>query len=115
MAISRRYNRRIKQIEREGQKTREMPIEKKSFVNYTLDEDKADPKGAGKILTMRLNPKEYKQLREDMKLLNISRESTAYKFMHDTGRNVLHNTFGRANLRRIFDPRRVKEEIEDTK
>jgi len=92
-----------------------MTIEKIPFVNYTLDKDKESPEESGKIFTIRLNSKEYKELKEDMKILNISREGTAYKFIHDTGRNVLLNTFGSDNLRRIFSPRRIKEELEETK
>ena len=92
-----------------------MSIEKQPFRNYRLDEDKPDPEKAGKVFTIRLNAKEYIELKEDMKMLNIGREGTAYKFVHDTGRNVLHTIFGRDNLRRIFDPRRVKPEIEDRK
>lgn len=90
-------------------------IQKKAFTNYTLDEDKADPEKAGKVFTIRLNAQQYRELHEDMKMLNINREGTAYKFIHDTGRNVLLNTFGADNLRKIFDPRRIKEEIEDVK
>lgn len=92
-----------------------MPLKKKPFVSYTLDEDKKNPQEAGKVFTIRLNAKEYRELREDMAILNIPREGTAYKFIHDTGRNVLHNTFGATGLKKIFNPRRIKEEIETVK
>jgi len=89
-----------------------MVLTKKPFTNYTTDEDKKDPLESGKVFTIRLNAEEYKQLREDMKDFNIARESTMFKFLADTGRNVLHGTFGRDKLRWIFGKRRVKEEFD---
>ena len=84
---------------------------KKPFVLYTLDEDKADPEKAGKVFSIRLTGKQYQELRQDMKMLNINREGTAYKFMHDTGRNVLLNTFG-GEVSNIFRRKKKNEELD---
>jgi hypothetical protein len=85
-----------------------MPIEKKPFENYTLDEDKTDPLEQGKVFTLRLNAKEYSQLKEDMKDLNIKNESTTIKFLAGIGRNVLHGILGKKKIRWIFNKTRAK-------
>jgi len=87
-----------------------MTITKTPFVNYTLDEDKGNPLDAGKIFTIRLNAEEYQQLREDMKDFNLKNESTTLKLLAQIGRNVIHNTFTRQNIRWLFSPSRVKQE-----
>lgn len=89
-----------------------MTIEKKPFVNYTLDEEKQNPIESGKIFTIRLNPQEYKQLKENMKDLNIPNESTCMKFLAEVGTNVLHGMFGRQKIRWLFSSKRVKLEPE---
>ena len=85
-----------------------MPIEKKPFVPYTLDEDKKSPYDVGKIITVRLNAEEYRRLKNDMKVFNLRNESTCIKFLLETGHNVLHGLLGRVILRRLADPNRVK-------
>lgn len=87
-----------------------MTLDKKPFTNYTLEEDKADPMESGKVFTVRLNAKEYAQLKEDMADMNLRNESTTLKLLADCGRNVLHGTFGRRNIRHLFNPSRVKQE-----
>ena len=89
-----------------------MPLEKTPFRSYTLDEDKPDPMEKGKIFTIRLNAKEYQEIKEFMKILSIKRESTTIKFLAQCGKNVLHNTFCMANLKWILSTKRKKEEIE---
>lgn len=86
-----------------------MPIDKKPFTSYTLDEDKADPLEKGKVFTVRLNPEEYRELKEDMKDFNLTTESTALKLLAGIGRNVLHGMLSRKKLRWLFNPLRVKE------
>ncbi len=87
-----------------------MTIEKEAFRSYTLEEDKPDPLETGKVVTMRLNSTEYKQLKEDMKDFNIRNESTMLKFLSEIGRNVTHSTFGRDRLKWLFRRDRVKLE-----
>lgn len=87
-----------------------MPIEKKPFRSYTLDEDKPDPMATGKNITIRLNAQEYAHLKRDMKDFNIKNESSMLKFLSEAGRNVLHGTFGRQRLRWLFRGDRVKLE-----
>lgn len=87
-----------------------MPLEKEPFRNYTLDQDKVDPLKTGKVFTIRLNAEQYQQLREDMKDFNIRNESSMIKLLATTGRNVLHGTLGRKNIRWLFRGDRVKLE-----
>lgn len=88
-----------------------MGLEKQPFVSYTLDQEKPDPLEKGKVFTLRLNAKEYQQLKEDMKMLHCTSESTTIKKLAEAGRNVLHSTLGVKILAWISDPsRRTREE-----
>ena len=87
-----------------------MTLEKKPFTSYTLDEDKKSPFEVGKVFTIRLNAEEYKQLKEDMKDLNLRNESTAIKLLADVGRNVLHGLLGKQKIKWLFNPNRAKLE-----
>lgn len=63
-------------------------IEKKKFVNYTLDEDKKDEDS--KVYTFRLNKEEQSNLKECMILLQQEKVSTALKQLASLGMFVLH-------------------------
>lgn len=63
-----------------------MPLEKKPFTKYNLDEE-------GKRVdsfTVRLNKEERKQLEEDKKLIEQTKDSTAIKELAAIGSNVIH-------------------------
>lgn len=81
----------------------------RAFRSCTLDEDRKDPLESGKVFTVRLNAKEYLELKEDMKDFNLRNESTALKLLAGIGRNVLHGMLSRQKLRWLFNPARVKD------
>lgn len=88
-----------------------MPIEKKPFVCYTLDEDKKSPLDVGKIINVRLSPEEYKGLLYMGKILNISRDSTTLKKLAVVGQNVLIHNIGADFLKWLSDSERIKDEV----
>ena len=63
-------------------------LEKKPFVNYTLDEDKKEEET--KVYTFRLNKEEQANLKECMILLQQEKVSTALKQLANLGMFVLH-------------------------
>ena len=63
-------------------------IEKKPFVNYTLDEDKKEEET--KVYTFRLNKEEQENLKACMILLQQEKVSTALKQLANLGMFVLH-------------------------
>jgi len=63
-------------------------IEKKPFVNYTLEEEKED--ADSKVYTFRLNKEEQENLKACMVLLQQERVSTALKQLANLGMFVLH-------------------------
>jgi hypothetical protein len=65
-----------------------MMLEKKPFINYTLEEDKKDDDS--KVFTFRLNKEEQENLKECMLLLQQEKVSTALKQLANLGMFVLH-------------------------
>jgi len=65
-----------------------MSIEKKPFVNYTLDENRKEEDS--KVYTFRLNKEEQANLKECMVLLQQEKVSTALKQLANLGMFVLH-------------------------
>ena len=63
-------------------------MEKKPFVNYTLDEEKKEEDT--KVYTFRLNKEEQANLKECMVLLQQEKVSTALKQLANLGMFVLH-------------------------
>ena len=85
-------------------------IEKKPFVNYTLEQDKKNEFEVGKIFTIRLNAEEYKEVLEVMSILRISNTSTALKEMAFVGKNVILTLFKPSFLKWLTDAdRRVDD------
>lgn len=85
-------------------------IDKKPFVNYTLDENKKEYKD---VFTVRVNQEERIILEELKEDLNIKSDSKALKIGALIGRNVLQHTFNRPLLRYLFKKERLK--LEDFK
>lgn len=83
-----------------------MPIEKKPFVNYTLDEDK-DP-NAGKIIPIRFNKQELEELKADQDMMDIDREGTAIKALVDIGRNVIRTQLSGSTIQHLFKKKRTR-------
>ena len=63
-------------------------LEKKAFVNYTLEEDKVEDDS--KVYTFRLNKEEQANLKVCMILLQQEKVSTALKQLANLGMFVLH-------------------------
>lgn len=85
-------------------------IEKKPFINYTLEEEKKKTKD---IFTVRVNLEERAMLEEIKEDLNIKSDSKALKISALIGKNVLQGTFSRPILRYLFKKERQK--LEDFK
>ena len=86
-----------------------MSLEKVPFRNYTVGE-KDSPFNKGKILNIRLNPQEYKDLMIMAKSLNISREGTLLKKLALIGQNVIIRDFGLDLLKFFLDDKRLVNE-----
>lgn len=84
-----------------------MSIEKKPFVNYTLEEDKKENK---EIFTVRINKEERAWLEELKEDLNIKSDSKALKIGALIGKNVIQAQFTRPILRYLFKKDRLKLE-----
>lgn len=65
-----------------------MVLEKKPFVNYTLEEDKKEEDS--KVFTLRLNKEEQDNLKGCMVLLQQEKVGTALKQLANLGMFVLH-------------------------
>jgi len=83
-------------------------IEKKPFVNYTLDDN---PKEKPDIFTVRLNKEERMQLDRDKIILNQSKDSTAYKQLVAIGSNVLHDTSTGKVINIVFENKRKNKRL----
>ena len=83
-----------------------MPIEKKPFVNYTLEEDKKEE--ASEVLTIRIN-KEERQLIDELKaLMNFTNDAKAIKAGLQLSKNVILSTFGATFFRYLTSNTRRK-------
>jgi len=74
-------------------------------VNYTVGEKDAIEQG--KIINVRMNAEEYKQLMVMAKTLHISRDSTVLKKLAMIGQNVILSTFGIDFMRWLLDEERI--------
>ena len=63
-------------------------IEKAPFVPYKLEEERAEEKG--KIMSVRLNDDELRQLEKDAKILQQEKPATALKQLARIGSYVIH-------------------------
>lgn len=68
------------------------------FQAQTLDDERTDK---GTIISVRLNSIEYASLQSWAEILDQP-ESTAIKILMGLGKNVLHNTFPKEYLERLF-------------
>ena len=82
-----------------------MSIEKKPFVNYTLDEDKNTKT---ETITIRLNRSERSMLEEIKEDFNIKSDGKALKLAAEIGKNVTQGLLGRGRLQYLFKKDRVK-------
>lgn len=82
-----------------------MTLEKQPFKNYTVGEK--DNLAEGKIVNVRLNAEEYKQLMVMAKALHISRDSTVLKKLALIGQNVILSTFGIDFMQWLLDKDRI--------
>lgn len=88
-----------------------MPIKKKPFVSYTLEEDQ---KEKSDIVAVRLNKEERAELEEVKEDLNIKSDSKALKISGlKIGRNVIQSTFTRPLLKYLF--KKDRQKLEDFK
>ena len=76
-----------------------MPLEKKPFVRYNLGDSKRDN------FTISLNKEERKELEEDKKVLQQTKDSTTVKQMWKIGRIVLHDDLTGKILKEILQNR----------
>lgn len=84
-----------------------MPLDKKPFVAYTLDDEKQNKKHTD-VFTVRLNPEERAKLEQIKEDLNIKSDGKALKIAAWCGINVLHGTFSRPILRYLTNKERLK-------
>ena len=66
-----------------------MTLTKKPFRNYSLDEDKKTKKR--EIVSLSLSKEERKQLNEDKKVLQQTKDGTAIKQLMNIGHIVIHD------------------------
>ena len=81
-------------------------IEKKPFVNYTLDEDKEE--ATSETINIRLNSLDRERLDELKWLLNESKDGTVLKYALEIGRNVLQANLSEKSWLRICSERRIR-------
>lgn len=83
-----------------------MPIDKKPFVSYTLDEEKNDRDDT--VFSVRANKKRMRLIDDAKGWMDTDQNSTALWFLVEIGHNVLHNTFGEQQLSYLFKKDRVR-------
>jgi hypothetical protein len=81
-------------------------IEKKPFVNYTLDEDKVD--SDSEVLTIRFNKYNREMLDHVKWLLCESKDATAIKYCIEWCRNDILGKFSEESWRKICGETRRK-------
>lgn len=85
-----------------------MVLEKKPFVRYKFDEEKALEKDI--TFTIRLNEEEQKLLSRVKSLLDIPQNSTTMKILaFEIGTNVLFNNFSEKLLKYLSSNRRTRK------
>jgi Zn/Cd-binding protein ZinT len=83
-----------------------MPLEKKPFVRYKLDEEKAKEKD--KVFTIRLNPKEQEAIDVFKKTLDVDSDGKALKIMAIIGYKCITSLLGKRFLRYLFKKELVR-------
>jgi hypothetical protein len=84
-----------------------MSIEKKPFVNYTLDEDKEE--STSETINVRLNATDRMRLDELRWLLNESKDGTCIKYALELAKNVLQGQFSEKSWIKICSQTRKPE------
>lgn len=77
-----------------------MVLQRKPFVSATLSEERE--RDGSRILNVRLNKEELKQLEEDARLLGQEKASTALKQLAEVGHLVLHDPLQGAVIKTLF-------------
>ena len=83
-----------------------MPIEKKPFVNYTLEEDKQDKEV--ETISLKINKQEREQIEQLKKLTNYGQDSKVIKLSMVIARNVILNNFGSDLFQKLTSTSRTK-------
>lgn len=83
-------------------------IEKTPFQSYTLDEDKEEGR---RTFTVSVNLEEDKQLQEDKKILQQTKDSTAIKQLAELGHFVLHSTSTGHAMQIILENKRKNQRL----
>lgn len=86
-----------------------MSLEKKPFVNYTLDEDKED--ATSETINMRLNSTDRDRLDNFKWLLQESKDGTAMKYALEIALNVLQSQLSVKSWVKICSERRNREKV----
>lgn len=81
-------------------------IEKKPYVNYTLDEDKEE--ATSETINIRLNAEDRIRLDELKWLLHEPKDGTVMKYALELARNVLQNQLSESSWIRICSETRRK-------
>jgi len=74
-----------------------MRLNKKPFVNYTLDSDKKDQKGV--VISVWFNNEELQELQKIKSIIEQPKDSTAIKTLYKLGYNLI----GEKKIRYIID------------
>lgn len=81
-------------------------MEKKPFVNYTLDEEKEEK--TSETLNIRINSEQREQLEELKFIYRYDQDAKIIKLALSVLQNVTHGTFGARNLFKLTDERRKR-------
>ena len=85
-----------------------MPIEKKPFESYQLDEEKDSKR---EILTISINKEERERLNGNKKLLEQPKDGTAIKQMMEIADFVIHDNFFGKMLKLVLDNKRRNKRL----
>jgi hypothetical protein len=88
-------------------------LEKKPFVNYTLEEDKVE--GAVEVISLKINKQEREQIEQLKKLTNYGQDSKVIKLSMVIARNVILNNFGSDLFQKLTSTNRVRPITETVK
>jgi urease gamma subunit len=84
-----------------------MPLEKKPFRKYNLDED--DKKF--RVISLKLNKDEQDQLAVDKKIINQTKDGTAIKQLMMIGSEVIHDKKIAAYIKIVLDNKRRNKRL----
>ena len=88
-------------------------LEKKSFVNYTLDEDKEET--TSETINVRLNETDRMRLDELKWYFNESKDGTVLKYALELARNVIQSQLSERSWLRICSERRIRSVVKRPK